>query len=194
MCAMRGADYSSRQKVLIVGPCEAGKSTIANILTEASESASEVYRPTVGVRILDCEVEVRSQRLAVELWDCSGDYQKFQKCWPAMKKDALGVVLVYNPEKEKHEQEIEQWFHWFPRSMGMSPAQVLVMQSLRRADMPKRMPLPQKLSAAGVGQPAVVTADDLVIARKHFSSFMEVVRQSVLDKQRQEEEDVMKGN
>jgi len=192
---MRAADASNRQKVLIVGPCEAGKSTIANVLAEAAETATEAYRPTVGVRILECETEVRSSssRVTIELWDVSGDYQRFQKCWPAIKKDAVGVILVYNPEKEKHEQEIEQWFQWFPRSMNMSPNQVLVFQSLRRSDMPRRMPLPSKLASAGVGQPAPVPADDLVSARKHFSSFLEVVRQSVLDKQRQEEEDVMKG-
>eukprot|EP00444_Apocalathium_aciculiferum_P030395 CAMPEP_0183444756 /NCGR_PEP_ID=MMETSP0370-20130417/95898_1 /TAXON_ID=268820 /ORGANISM="Peridinium aciculiferum, Strain PAER-2" /LENGTH=195 /DNA_ID=CAMNT_0025635195 /DNA_START=63 /DNA_END=650 /DNA_ORIENTATION=+ len=192
---MRAADASGRQKILIIGPCEAGKSTIANVLAEASESATEAYRPTVGVRILECETEIRSigQRVTVELWDVSGNYQMFQKCWPAIKQDAAGVVLVYNPEKEKHEQEIEQWFQWFPRAMNMSTNQILVFQSLRRSDVPRRMPLPAKLANAGVGQPCAVPADDLVSARKHFGSFLEVVRQTVLDKQRQEEEDVMKG-
>eukprot|EP00931_Biecheleriopsis_adriatica_P005958 TRINITY_DN107423_c0_g1_i1.p1 TRINITY_DN107423_c0_g1~~TRINITY_DN107423_c0_g1_i1.p1 ORF type:complete len:214 (-),score=52.10 TRINITY_DN107423_c0_g1_i1:93-671(-) len=191
---MRAADASNRQKVVIVGPCEAGKSTIANVIAEAAEAASEAYRPTAGVRILECESEVRasSSRITVELWDVSGD-TKYQKCWPAIKKDAVGAILVYNPEKQNHEQEIEQWFQWFPRSMNFSPNQVLVIQSLRRSDVPRRMPLPAKLAAAGIAQPASVPADDIVSARKFFSSFLETVRQSVMDKQRQEEEDVMKG-
>mmetsp|Transcript_102787 Transcript_102787/g.299798 ORF Transcript_102787/g.299798 Transcript_102787/m.299798 type:complete len:192 (-) Transcript_102787:56-631(-) len=190
---MRAGDASSRQKVIVVGPCEAGKSTIANVLAETAEGASEVYRPTAGVRILECEAEVRSaQRITVDLWDVSGD-TKFQKCWPACKKDTVGVVLVYNPEKQNHEQEIEQWFHWFPRSMNMSAAQVFVVQSLRQSNMPRRMPLPAKLAAAGVSQPAAISADDLPSVRKHFSQYLETLRQSVMDKQRQEEEDVMKG-
>mmetsp|Transcript_2229 Transcript_2229/g.4092 ORF Transcript_2229/g.4092 Transcript_2229/m.4092 type:complete len:193 (-) Transcript_2229:137-715(-) len=191
---MRAADSSNRYKVVIVGPSEAGKSVIANVIAEAAEAASEAYRPTAGVRILECESEVRSgsARVTVELWDVSGD-TKYQKCWPAIKKDAVGAILVYNPEKQNHEQEIEQWFQWFPRTMNMSPNQVMVIQSLRRADVPRRMPLPAKLAAAGVAQPAAVPADDLVSARKFFSSFLETVRQSVMDKQRQEEEDVMKG-
>mmetsp|Transcript_43664 Transcript_43664/g.112807 ORF Transcript_43664/g.112807 Transcript_43664/m.112807 type:complete len:193 (-) Transcript_43664:98-676(-) len=191
---MRASDASTRQKVVIVGPCEAGKSTIANVLAEASESASEAYRPTVGCRILECESEIRSssQRITVELWDTAGD-TKFQKCWPAIKQDCVGVILVYNPEKEKHEQEIEQWYQWFPRSMNLQPSQILVVQSLRRSDMPRRMMLPAKLAAANLAQPVAVPADDLVSVRKHFSSFMEGVRQAFLDKQRQEEEDVMKG-
>jgi Rab-like protein 5 len=192
---MRASEASNRHKVVIVGPCESGKSIIANVIAEAADSASEAYRPTSAVRILECETEVRSAssgRMTVELWDVSGD-TKFQKCWPAIKKDAVGCILVYNPEKQNHEEEVEKWFQWFPRSMNFSANQVLVIQSLRRSDVPRRTPLPAKLAHAGVAQPATVSADDLVSARKHFGTFLETVRQSVLDKQRQEEEDVMKG-
>eukprot|EP00928_Gymnodinium_smaydae_P062686 TRINITY_DN46496_c0_g1_i1.p1 TRINITY_DN46496_c0_g1~~TRINITY_DN46496_c0_g1_i1.p1 ORF type:complete len:224 (-),score=54.71 TRINITY_DN46496_c0_g1_i1:218-805(-) len=184
---------SGKFKVIIAGPCESGKSTIANVLAEASEVASEQYRPTQGVRILELETEARaaSQRVFVELWDCAGD-TKLQKLWPAIKKDAVGVVLVYNPEMPNQEQEIEQWYGWFPRALNMAPAQILVLHSLRRSDLSRRFPLPPKLAQAGVGTPVVVLADDLLSVRKHFSTFLESVRQSVLDKQRQEEEDVMK--
>mmetsp|Transcript_86803 Transcript_86803/g.201993 ORF Transcript_86803/g.201993 Transcript_86803/m.201993 type:complete len:193 (-) Transcript_86803:63-641(-) len=191
---MRAGDASQRQKVIVVGPPEAGKSTISNVLAETAEAASEVYRPTAGVRILECEAEVRSasQRITVDLWDVSGD-TKYQKCWPAIKKDSVGVVLVYNPEKQNQETEIEQWFQQFPKTMNMSAAQVMVVQSLRQSNMPRRMPLPAKLAAAGVGQPVALSVDDLPSVRKYFSQFLETVRQTVLDKQRQEEEDVMKG-
>eukprot|EP00439_Symbiodinium_sp_Y106_P066061 s1972_g10.t1 len=170
-------------------------------LFDINAKNGDVYRPTAGVRILECETEVRtatgSLRLTVEIWDVSGD-TKFQKCWPAIKKDAVGAILVYNPEKPNHEQEVEQWFNWFPRTwqpltMNMSASQVLVMQSLRRSDLMRRVPLPAKIQAAGVGQPAAVSAEDLVSARRAFNGFMETVHQSVMEKQRQEEEDVMKG-
>mmetsp|Transcript_119932 Transcript_119932/g.339971 ORF Transcript_119932/g.339971 Transcript_119932/m.339971 type:complete len:195 (+) Transcript_119932:76-660(+) len=192
--SMRVSDTSAsgRQKVLVIGPCEAGKSIISNVLAEVTETVSESYRPTVGVRVLEIDVEVRSQRVSVELWDVSGD-TKYQKCWPAIKKDATGVVLVYNPEKHQ-EQELEQWLQWFPRSLNMSPNQVMVIQSTRRQDVPRRAaPLSAKLANQGVGPPAVVSADDMLNARKVFGPFLETVKQSVLDKQRQEEEDVMKG-
>eukprot|EP00930_Biecheleria_cincta_P104582 TRINITY_DN96954_c0_g1_i1.p1 TRINITY_DN96954_c0_g1~~TRINITY_DN96954_c0_g1_i1.p1 ORF type:complete len:194 (-),score=37.90 TRINITY_DN96954_c0_g1_i1:84-665(-) len=192
---MRASEASNRHKVIVVGPCESGKSIISNVIAEAADSASEAYRPTAAVRILECETEVRSAssgRMTVELWDVSGD-TKFQKCWPAIKKDAVGCILVYNPEKQNHEEEVEKWFQWFPRTMNFSANQVLVIQSLRRSDVPRRTPLPAKLAHAGVAQPVTVSADDMVAARKHFGTFLETVRQSVLDKQRQEEEDVMKG-
>eukprot|EP00929_Paragymnodinium_shiwhaense_P028702 TRINITY_DN16588_c0_g1_i1.p1 TRINITY_DN16588_c0_g1~~TRINITY_DN16588_c0_g1_i1.p1 ORF type:complete len:192 (+),score=47.83 TRINITY_DN16588_c0_g1_i1:64-639(+) len=185
---------SGRYKICVVGPAEGGKSTIANVLADATEVASEQYRPTVGCRILEFESEVRgSQRITVELWDLSGD-PKGTKYWPACKGDTVGVVLVYNPEKQDHEQEVEQWYSWFPRSMNMNPAsQVMVVQSCRRSDQLRRWQLPGKLAQVGVGQPAAVSPEDLPSVRKQFSAFLENVRQAVLDKQRQEEEDVMKA-
>lgn len=181
-----------RQKVILVGPTEGGKSTLANVLAENAENVSETYRPTVGCRILEFEGEVRcvSQHVTIELWDVSGD-TKYQKCWPAIKKDAVGCVLVYNPEKPNHEAEIEQWFQWFPKAMNMTPNQVMVIQTLMRPDAPRKIPMPNKIAFAGVGPPVVVTADVLTDARKDFDKFLEKVLQSVMDKQRQDEEDVM---
>jgi len=168
---------------------------LANVLAENAETASETYRPTIGVRILEFEGEVRcvSQHVTIELWDVSGD-TKYQKCWPAIKKDAVGCVLVYNPERTNHEQEIEQWYQWFPKSMNMSPNQVMVIQTLSRADGPRKIPLTNKIAFAGIGPPVVVTVDDLIVARKDFDRFLEKVLQSVMDKQRQDEEDVMGGS
>mmetsp|Transcript_30054 Transcript_30054/g.70050 ORF Transcript_30054/g.70050 Transcript_30054/m.70050 type:complete len:197 (+) Transcript_30054:95-685(+) len=189
---MHSGEGSGRQKILMVGPCEAGKSTLANVLAENTETASELYRPTVGVRILEFEVEVKSsaQNVTVELWDVAGD-MRYRNCWPAVKKDAVGIVLVYNPERAQHEQEIEQWFQAFVKSMNLSPSQVMVIQTLTRPDGPRKLPLPSKISFAGIGPPLVVSADDLVVARRDFEKFLEKVVQSVVEKQRQDEEDVM---
>ena len=52
-------------EVIMVGPCETGKSTIANVLAENAETASEAYRPTVGVRILEFEGEATCCHVAV---------------------------------------------------------------------------------------------------------------------------------
>merc|ERR1712232_1312487 len=155
---------------------------------------SDNYRPTVGVRIMEVECDVRSQKVVAELWDVSGDKEdQAKRCWRAISKDAVGAILVYNPEKQEQEVEVENWYQWFPKGLGLSPAQVLVVQSLRRSDMPRRMPLPQKLASIGVSPAVQVTPDDLPAIRKYFNSFMETVRQTVLERQRQEEEDVMKG-
>jgi len=189
-------DGGSRPKVLFVGPCEGGKSTIANVLAENADAASDNYRPTVGVRILEFEGEVvrRFNRQAtIELWDVSGD-QKYSKCWPAIKKDAVGAVLVYNPEKQEQEQDVEQWFQWFPKSMGLSANQVMVIQAVSGAGASRRFPLPNRIAFANVGPPTMVTVDDLsTMVRPAFDKFLERVLQTVTERQREDEEAVMQG-
>ena len=34
---------------------------------------------------------------------------RFEACWPAMAKDAHGVVFVYNPDVSNHDKELENW-------------------------------------------------------------------------------------
>ncbi|GFV05336.1 intraflagellar transport protein 22 homolog [Trichonephila clavipes] len=65
-------------KLLVIGPCECGKSVIANFLADATETILNEYYPTQGVRILEFEsdnlnIGGRIAKAEVELWDCSGD-------------------------------------------------------------------------------------------------------------------------
>ena len=32
---------------------------------------------------------------------------RFENCWPAIQKDANGVLFVYNPDKSNHSKELE---------------------------------------------------------------------------------------
>eukprot|EP00698_Gefionella_okellyi_P014875 TRINITY_DN4145_c0_g1_i1.p1 TRINITY_DN4145_c0_g1~~TRINITY_DN4145_c0_g1_i1.p1 ORF type:complete len:193 (+),score=24.52 TRINITY_DN4145_c0_g1_i1:58-636(+) len=101
-------------KILIVGPSNVGKSVISNMISEFAEQPTSEYVPTVGVRILECERSIGrtdprsrdSMKISVEIWDCSGDRQ-FERCWPAIAKDADGVVFVLNPYDPRHLSEIE---------------------------------------------------------------------------------------
>ena len=45
----------SKVKILVLGPCKAGKTTITNILGDLSDGPSSDYRPTIGCRIVDFE-------------------------------------------------------------------------------------------------------------------------------------------
>ncbi|KAG1692540.1 hypothetical protein DVH05_000278 [Phytophthora capsici] len=112
-------------KILIVGPKEAGKSTIANFLAEHSDrlGSQERYQPTIGVRILELE----KGKTNVELWDVSGD-QNYEGCWPAVMKDADGVILVYSPDSHVHESEAMLWYEWFIQNAGLEISQSLVFE------------------------------------------------------------------
>lgn len=63
-------------KILVIGPEKTGKSSICNIIYNPDQT-SQIYRPTVGVRILDIEKEVkidqRTQNVKIQLFDISGN-------------------------------------------------------------------------------------------------------------------------
>lgn len=131
---MSGAGGPGKAKILVVGPTEVGKTTIANYLAEHTTGLTQPakYKPTQALRVLEFDREVPagdagrgSGSLSVELWDVSGD-QKFEGCWPAIIKGAVGVVLVYNPEKKEHEHMAALWYEWFVQNPGLDDRQCLV--------------------------------------------------------------------
>ncbi|KAJ0399886.1 hypothetical protein ATCC90586_006501 [Pythium insidiosum] len=143
-------------KLLIVGPKEAGKTTIANFLCEQTDrlGGPERYQPTIGVRILELE----KNKTSVELWDVSGD-QVYEACWPAVTKDTNGVILVYNPESHVHESEAMLWYEWFIQNAGMDPSQCLVFEHSSGANAKKvaklRLPPTLRVVATSFDSPNV---------------------------------------
>lgn len=60
-------------KILMVGPCQSGKTIIANFLADATETVGGEYRPTAGVRILEFElgsVNVNNKNIKVIVNRC----------------------------------------------------------------------------------------------------------------------------
>jgi Rab-like protein 5 len=75
----------SNIKLLVVGPLKSGKSTIANIIGEIADGLGDIYRPTHGLRVVECERDpppavASFGKINLELWDVSGDF-KYEKCW-----------------------------------------------------------------------------------------------------------------
>ncbi|XP_054273111.1 intraflagellar transport protein 22 homolog [Macrosteles quadrilineatus] len=109
-------------KIVLIGPCRSGKTVIANFLSDCSDSVSGEYRPTQGVRIVEFETQnlnmsSRGLKAEVELWDCSGD-TKFEPLWPAMYKDAHGIVFVYDPSLPGVASELDNYFEAFINESG----------------------------------------------------------------------------
>ena len=59
-------------------------------------------------------------KINLELWDCSGEFSG-EKNWPAIQKDADGVMFVYDPAQPNHEDILTQLVQLFPRAMGLQP-------------------------------------------------------------------------
>jgi Rab-like protein 5 len=97
-----------RWQVCVVGPSQAGKTYLCRLLAETAQDEN-YYETTEGVRIQELDRKVGSERVNLQLWDCSGD-PKYQACLPAMAKDCNALLLVYNCELEGQEQELEKWY------------------------------------------------------------------------------------
>ena len=104
-----------KAKILLGGPCESGKTILANFLTEASDITE--YNPTQGVRILEFEnPRVTSNNKGAgcefELWGHGSDPES-ESCWPALMKDSHGVVIIFNASILSPLKEIEMWCSCF---------------------------------------------------------------------------------
>uniref|UniRef100_A0A7N4PRD6 Intraflagellar transport 22 n=1 Tax=Sarcophilus harrisii TaxID=9305 RepID=A0A7N4PRD6_SARHA len=88
-----------KAKILFVGPCESGKTVLANFLTESSDITE--YNPTQGVR--------------------------FESCWPALMKDSQGVVIIFNADIPSHLKEIEMWHSCFVQQQLLQDNQCLLI-------------------------------------------------------------------
>lgn len=54
---------------------------------------------------------------------------RYQNCWPCMWQDVLGVVLVYNPDRQPQERDLEHWHHMFVAQQGLSSDHCLLIAS-----------------------------------------------------------------
>jgi len=105
-------------KVCLIGPSNVGKSYMCRLLADSPGPPG--YEPTAGCRVQELErtlTQVGHERSSVQLWDCSGD-EKFHTCLPALAQGVNGLLLVYNPEKDDQEAELERWYQAFA-SAGM---------------------------------------------------------------------------
>lgn len=110
---------------------QSGKTVLANFISDSTENPiTEQYRPTHVVRILEFEspnlnVNNRFAKADVELWDASGNHS-FESSWPAIARDAHGVVFVFDPERERDARELEVFYSEFVQKRGVSDAQCVV--------------------------------------------------------------------
>ncbi|XP_067950755.1 intraflagellar transport protein 22 homolog isoform X2 [Watersipora subatra] len=182
-------------KILVVGPCEVGKTFFSNFVADQSENTMGDYRPTKGVRILEFEcgdvrLKGRSGGVEVELWDCSGDH-KYEGCWAAMAKDASGIVFIYNPDQPSQEKDLESWFSYLIPTTGVKPAHTIAVAhakpgftSVVRIKLPPVFSKMTSIKSNIDGEPEAVKQD--------FNRFLENVGNAMSEKNEQEELNIVR--
>ncbi|XP_032236763.1 intraflagellar transport protein 22 homolog isoform X2 [Nematostella vectensis] len=184
-----------KSKILVLGPCESGKTVIANFLSDATETSGGDYHPTQGVRILEFEcnsIEITPGRTAnceVELWDCSGNH-RFSTCWPAFQKDANGVIIVYNPDQPNQDKDLETWYTQFVQTQMLKDSQCIVFAHHKPMGTERtRTQIPPSLSKVTCVHTNLDEDPDSV--REDFKNFLAKVLSNLTDKRDQEELSIM---
>ncbi|XP_077995703.1 intraflagellar transport protein 22 homolog [Glandiceps talaboti] len=179
-----------KAKILVLGPCESGKTTISNFLADATETSGGEYHPTQGVRILEFEsnglnVAGRSVTAEVELWDCSGN-QKFETCWSAFMKDTSGVVLVYNPDQSNHDKQLDMWYNTFVSNLGIRDSQCIVFAH-HKPSTSNQNTVQLSSSMSKVMHVHSNLEDDADGVRRDFGNYLSKLFTQLSDKREQEE-------
>jgi Rab-like protein 5 len=174
-------------KVVVVGPPKSGKTEIADILSAASKGFQGNCKPTIGIRILEFanQISVRGleTNISGQLWDTSGD-KKYQMAWPAIAKNADGVILVYNAADKAAARATETYAKAFAKDIG--PWQLLVVANrMGSSEKPIRAKLPPKFESV---RPVVVNAQEgLDTLNDPFDAFLAAVCQARIERVEEEE-------
>lgn len=116
-------------KILFLGPSKSGKSTLANFLCGTRDTPQSRYYETNPLRILETDLELEASKMGehrvvfaggdarrknvrVQVWDVSGS-SKHQAGWPAVAREADGIVFVFNPAVRNSEKELALWYKKF---------------------------------------------------------------------------------
>ncbi|CAL1289079.1 unnamed protein product [Larinioides sclopetarius] len=177
-------------KLLVIGPCECGKTVISNFLADATETIPNEYYPTQGVRIVEFEsdnlnIGGRIAKAEVELWDCSGD-TKFENCWPALMKEANGVIFVYSSDFSNIRKEMDMWYANFVQTQGLKDAHCMVFCH-RKPNQPETRS--SELSSLFSRIPWLNTSveENGGALRREFNSFLQRLLSNISERRDQEE-------
>ncbi|TKR70065.1 hypothetical protein L596_022133 [Steinernema carpocapsae] len=118
-----------KKKILILGPSKVGKSAVANLVADHFDATTGEYFETKGVRIFELEtynVEFNGEQVSaeVELWDVGGS-PMYAPCWPAIRSDVDGIILICNPDIESSGQLLP-WYHEFVVKCGLTNDKVRI--------------------------------------------------------------------
>lgn len=114
-------------KILIIGPAQAGKSTITNYLAGRSDVISTSYRPTVGVRIQTKTTTIvhdyapDGEEFDLQLWDLSCD-TKYENGWMAAMQGCDGIIIVQNGDLRLNDNDLHGLIVNFPMQMKILPS------------------------------------------------------------------------
>eukprot|EP00039_Didymoeca_costata_P012904 m.188737 g.188737 ORF g.188737 m.188737 type:complete len:214 (+) comp15619_c0_seq7:486-1127(+) len=176
---------ASKPKIILLGPCKVGKTVLSNFLTDpVFDQQNVAYFPTKGVRIVETPTCV--------LWDASGD-EKYMECWPAIRRNADGIIMVFDPDSEDQESELINWYNKFVKLEDFPDSQCIVFANqishmkgkTRDANLPNELKSIQSVATNTQENPAQV--------RAAFETFLKKIRAAKEANRDREELSIVEG-
>lgn len=188
---------TSTVKICVVGPQEGGKTLLCKLLAEQLP-ADRGYHPTKGLRIQEVErIGPGGIAVNVQLRDCSGDFEAYSQCFPAMALDMDGLIVVYDPDEEGKEPELERWHEAFSTvgDARLDPSQCLVLGIHRGRGgegAPPKFPISGKLTKLP-NAVVEVSGDDVVGSARRVGVEVDRCVQHAVTRKREAEENRLLG-
>lgn len=131
---MKSSTLSSLAKVLVVGACDVGKTSLVNRLV--FRDFVEVS-PTVGVNLAHKVCNGSGGQLKLSIWDLSG-HPRFSPLMPRFCSGAVGVVVVFDLTDPSSLDDAATWLKNV-RSFSVPSQEYVVVLVGNKADLPRRV-------------------------------------------------------
>ena len=100
------SDYAFLFKVLLVGDCGVGKSSILCRYIDAKFDPN--YSPTIGVEFGSRTLQIDNAAAKLQIWDTAGQ-ERFRSITRAYYRGAMGVMLVYDVTSRMSFRHLDDW-------------------------------------------------------------------------------------
>lgn len=167
---------TTKLKILVIGPPQCGKTEIANNLCQETKSLLGNAMPTIGCRIQELELTLKINELqtsvTIELWDVSGD-EKYSMIWPAIKKDADGILIVYKSCEKKQAQSLDRYCKAFGNDMTSGQCMVVAHKFGQEESKIAKPKLSNNFEIAKIV--IINVADDITEFIEQFQNFCQIL-------------------
>lgn len=115
--------FDIRLKIVMIGDCGVGKSCLLSQFVDKTFSGT--YTKTIGVGFWKKTVDVRGQKVKLEIWEISGN-EIFRDITASFYRDADGIIVVYDVTVKESLKNVEYWMKEIDKNCGYDVQRMLV--------------------------------------------------------------------
>lgn len=118
---------------------------------------------------------------------------KNQRIWPAIQKQAQGVIIVFNGDNPKSETDADFWIEKFPKSLNIPINQCVAFSHHVSGQIrDKKQRVLKTATTMKIAQTCIEEGSSTI--HPAFNTFMSSLIDSLIEKQAKEEQNLISGN